>query len=222
VLPRIEPGRTIVVEERWRGHLWSAVPQRVIDANSSELVTFVPAGTTSVTASCRGLAGTEHLTRSERKLNALKTLQARPLQFSESPTKLNFYAADRWARINLGWDPSDGRFMGWYVNFEMPAIETPDGLQTIDLVLDIYVNADRSWHWKDEDDFDLAIDAGVISNDLRQVFRDEAHRVLKELDQQQGPFVPHWRSFRPDRDWPLTNVQLVARYGDSPSAFCFG
>ncbi len=61
----------MVVEERWRGLLWSAAPHVVASSRSTELVTYVPAGTVSVLASNRGLAGTEGLTRDERKLLAL-------------------------------------------------------------------------------------------------------------------------------------------------------
>lgn len=149
MLPPFEPGQTIVVEERWKWLLWSAVPQLVVDGDSHRLVTYVPAGTVSVVGSNRHVPGADQLTRSERKLEALKMLQVRPLAISETPDKLYFYTSGSWARVNLGWDPTDGHFMGWYVNFEQPVVGTAQGLAGKDLVLDLYIEPDGVWTaWK--------------------------------------------------------------------------
>lgn len=50
VLPVFEPGSVIVVEERWRGRLWSAEPHRVISSDPARLLTEVPAGTVGLVA----------------------------------------------------------------------------------------------------------------------------------------------------------------------------
>lgn len=203
VLPSFKPGQTIVVEERWKGLLWSAVPQTVVEGDSARLVTYVPAGTVSVVGSNRHVPGAEHLTRSERKLEALKTLRVRPLVISETPHKLYFYTADRWTRVNLGWDPSDGRFMGWYVNFEQPVVGTAQGLAGKDLVLDMYIEPDGAWRWKDREDFEVAIDEGVLAPGLNLTFEDQAREVLRDADDQAGPFAPGWQRFQADPDWSV-------------------
>ncbi len=50
-----------------------------------------------------------------------------------------------------------GEFRSWYVNLEEPGTRWDDGvaagIDTIDYDLDIVVAPDRSWHWKDEDEF---------------------------------------------------------------------
>lgn len=206
MLPVFEPDQTIVVEERWHGRLWSAVPHRVISSNDAELISYVPAGTTSVVASNRGLPGTEGLDRSGRKLRALEDLRVRPMEISESPTKLYFHTANRWARVNLGWDPADGRFMGWYVNFERPVVASAHGVQGKDLVLDLYVNADRTWAWKDRDAFETAITRGVLTADLRGIFEHESHLVLEELEYGVGPFAARWQEFEAPSAWTLPEL----------------
>src|SRR3954464_11704013 len=50
-----------------------------------------------------------------------------------------------------------GAFRNWYVNLEEPAVRWRAdgllGLDTVDQDLDIVVDADRGWRWKDEEEF---------------------------------------------------------------------
>lgn len=194
-------GSTLVVEERGRGLLWSAVPHVVVSSRITELVTYVPAGTVSVLASNRGLAGTEGLARDERKLLALKTCRARAIEHVESLNMLYLYRPDRWSRINLGWDPDTGSFPGWYVNFELPVRPTDHGLASKDLVLDLWVNPDRTWRWKDSDDYVRALEEGILDPTIRSSIEAEGRRVLEELDGRDGPFADSWATFLPDPAW---------------------
>ena len=45
------------------------------------------------------------------------------------------------------------RLVCWYVNLQAPLTITPLGFDTTDWALDVWVDPDGSWHWKDEDDF---------------------------------------------------------------------
>lgn len=191
----------MVVEERWRGLLWSAAPHIVVNSTITELVTYVPAGTVSVLASNRGLAETEGLTRDARKLLALKTCRARAIEHVETLNMLYLYRPDRWSRINLGWDPGTGSFLGWYVNFELPARPTDHGLASKDLVLDLWVNPDRTWRWKDSDDYVRALEDGILDPTIRGPLEEEGTIVLEELDARDGPFADSWATFHPDQTW---------------------
>ena len=192
----------MTVEERWHDLLWSAVPHRVISSSRTELVTYVPTGTIATRASNRGLPGTEHLSRDERKLRSLRTRQARVVEVPEAPDKLFICRPDRWSRVNLGWDPSTGQFRGWYINFERPTAVTPSGTATMDLVVDIWVNPDRSWHWKDREDFLEPLNDHTLDPEIRDRVEAETVEVLRELAASSGPFAEHWIDFRPDPDWP--------------------
>jgi len=54
-------------------------------------------------------------------------------------------------------DEDHGGFQGWYVNLEEPIDRWDDGalvgVDTADHALDIWVEPDRSWRWKDEGEF---------------------------------------------------------------------
>ena len=50
-----------------------------------------------------------------------------------------------------------GRFTSWYVNLELPVAPWRDaelaGADTVDWDLDVVIKPDRSWRWKDEEEF---------------------------------------------------------------------
>ncbi|MDX6295470.1 MAG: hypothetical protein QOH50_4545 [Kribbellaceae bacterium] len=55
------------------------------------------------------------------------------------------------------WDPVSGDFQGWYGNLEAAAVRWSDGVvagvDTVDQALDLWVEPDGSWAWKDLDEF---------------------------------------------------------------------
>lgn len=196
VLPVFEPGSVIVVEERWRGRLWSAEPHRVISSDPARLLTEVPAGTVGCYASNRGLPEAEGLTRDQRKHLALKTLVARPLLVPDRLDKIFVFEPDRWSRVNLAWD-HDQELLCWYVNFDLPVRPTDDGLWGKDLVLDLLVHPDGSWTVKDADDFERAVAEGILAPGLRPVLEAETRRVLADHEHRRGAFAPELTRLRP-------------------------
>lgn len=208
--PIFEAGSVIVVAEHWREQLWSASPQWVVESTANMLCTYQPAGTVSVRASNKGLPYAEGLSCSERKLAALATGESRPARTSENPSKLYVYTPGSWARVNLGWNPSDGRFLGWYVNFERPAQATDDGISSKDLLLDLYINPDRSWEWKDREEFKAAVDRRIVEPELQDTFEGEAQRVIARAIAGVGAFDPRWQTFLPPASWG--RPELPIRY----------
>jgi hypothetical protein len=45
------------------------------------------------------------------------------------------------------------------VNLQEPFRRSQFGFETMDLALDVIVEADRSWRWKDEDELETFVDA---------------------------------------------------------------
>ncbi len=161
----------------------------------------MPPGTVAVRASNRDLPGTERLSREQRKLAALADLRVRPVETVETLNKLYFWRPGRWSRVNLGWDPACGTFMGWYVNFEQPVAAAPTGIWGKDLVLDLLIAPDGSSTPKDEGDFEQAIAQGIVPDQLRALFAAEIAIVREEVDAGTGPFATSWQHFRPDPAW---------------------
>lgn len=208
-------GSTLISEDRWHGALWAAVPQRVVHSSDDQLATYIPTGAVATRASNRDLPGTKSLTRDERKMLALRTGEAQVAEVPEAPDKLFLYRPGRWSRISLGWDSSTGEFRGWYVNFEFPAQPTPTGISTMDLVIDIWVNPDRSWQWKDRDDYRRALDDHLLAPSIRGEIDTETALVLDELSSASGPFSDEWVDFQPDPGWATPRLTAEHAWGGS-------
>ncbi|MGX6604169.1 DUF402 domain-containing protein [Micromonosporaceae bacterium Da 78-11] len=102
----------------------------------------------------------------------------------------------------------DGRFQCWYVNLEERAVRWADGelagIDVVDQDLDVVVAPDRSWEWKDEDEFSerLAFPEHYWVPDEAAV-RAEGLRVIKQAEAGEFPFDGTWTDFRPDPTWQI-------------------
>jgi hypothetical protein len=102
----------------------------------------------------------------------------------------------------------DNRFTGWYVNLEERALRWDDGhtagVDVIDQDLDVVVHPDRTWHWKDEDEFTerLAHPHHYWVHDEAAV-RAEGLRVISRIEAGDFPFDGTWTDFQPDPSWPV-------------------
>lgn len=101
-----------------------------------------------------------------------------------------------WLFWTEAWD-----FRGWYVNLQEPQVRTPVGFDTCDQVLDIWVEPDLAWSWKDEDELKDAVRLGRFKPDEAAAVRLEGERVLEEW-----PFPTGWESWRPDPSWPVPQL----------------
>jgi hypothetical protein len=99
------------------------------------------------------------------------------------------------------WNAADMSFRSWYINLEEPLRRTAFGFEFLDQWLDVIINPDLSgWHWKDEDEFQEAIDLGLISKEKAAHFRAEGERVANWIQSGQSPFNG-WEKWRPDPSW---------------------
>lgn len=102
----------------------------------------------------------------------------------------------------------EGRFTEWYVNLEERALRWDDGgvagIDVVDQDLDIVVAPDRTWWWKDEDEFAerLALPEHYWVQDEAAV-RAEGRRVAKLIEAGEFPFDGTWTDFVPDPAWPV-------------------
>ena len=98
---------------------------------------------------------------------------------------------------------ADQRFLGWYVNLEIPLGRTGIGTDRIDGALDVAVAPDRAWRWKDEDEADAAVAAGTLTAAQLSQLRAEGERMIALAESGAFPFDGTWCDFRPEPDWPV-------------------
>jgi hypothetical protein len=95
------------------------------------------------------------------------------------------------------WD-EDWNFVCWYVQLHAPIVERDGVLDTMDHALDVFVEPDGTWRWKDEDDFAEAQALGVFTPEEASAVRAEGERVIAAR-----PWPTGWEGWRPGSDRPL-------------------
>ncbi|MDI6102678.1 DUF402 domain-containing protein [Actinoplanes sp. NEAU-A12] len=114
----------------------------------------------------------------------------------------------------------DGRFYRWYANLEAPSVswrgDGMAGLDTSDWDLDVVIEPDRSWAWKDEDEFvaRLAMPESYWVDEEDRVRR-AGKEVIELVEAAAFPFDGTWCDFRPDPDWPAISRDLPAGWDRS-------
>jgi hypothetical protein len=115
-----------------------------------------------------------------------------------------------------------GALRTWYVNLERPAVRWRDasiaGVDTIDYDLDLIVAPDRTWRWKDEDEFAARLrESRLYWVDDEAAVWAEGERLAKLAEAGEFPFDGRMTDFRPDPAWTVP-VAMPAGW-DRPRAW---
>ncbi|MFI6362344.1 DUF402 domain-containing protein [Nocardia sp. NPDC050630] len=108
-------------------------------------------------------------------------------------TRVAIMYAKRYFAIVPTWD-EHGEFLWWYVNFQLPFTRTTDGVDTSDLHLDLIVEPDLSYRWKDEDEYALAIRLGLVPEHWQHAIEGACEEALDLVARRAGPFAEDWRT----------------------------
>ncbi|MFF0449362.1 DUF402 domain-containing protein [Streptomyces sp. NPDC004609] len=114
----------------------------------------------------------------------------------------------------LFWDPG-WEFKSWYVNLEEPRTRWADGIDSEDHFLDISVYPDRSWQWRDEDEFAEAQRVGLMDASKAARVREAGQAALEVVRAWGPPFSDGWEQWRPDPAWQVP--ELPADWGRTPA-----
>ncbi|MFJ7075025.1 DUF402 domain-containing protein [Streptomyces sp. NPDC098781] len=105
----------------------------------------------------------------------------------------------------LFWEPG-WRFKNWYVNLEEPLARWTGGVDSEDHFLDISVHPDRSWHWRDEDEFAQAQRDGLVDEGLAARVREAGQAAVEVIRGWGPPFADGWQNWRPDPSWAVPSL----------------
>jgi predicted RNA-binding protein associated with RNAse of E/G family len=94
----------------------------------------------------------------------------------------------------------------WYVNLQDPPERSAVGFNTMDHELDVIVELDGSWRWKDEDELAEAIRRGVIAPEDEWRLRTDGERAVRRILHGEPPFDRDWSTWRPDPSWPAPEL----------------
>lgn len=99
------------------------------------------------------------------------------------------------------WRADSNDFLLYYINFQLPFQRSHCGIDTLDLDLDLIINPDFSFRWKDEDDYQKAIDHEVIMPEWTQEIEIAKKEIFNKLEKRQYPYDGSWLNWMPDPNW---------------------
>jgi hypothetical protein len=201
---RRAPGEVIVQQEVWDGLVWAARPMVVVEDDGDFVALWFPKGTTWK----RPIPPPDHPAVDDRGARLASCLVRREWVFEDAEWEvatLVLMRAGEWSAVWVSW-LDDGTQWGWYVNLQEPYRRTPLGFATMDLALDVLVDNDRTWRWKDEDELATFVAAGVLDDSLAAQLREEGLRVARRAERNEPPFDGTWPEWRPDPSWHLPEL----------------
>ena len=190
-------GDVIVWRGVFRNRVWHAQPVIVVKDTPEEMcVTLLP--------------GTECVAP-EGYLDG-KDSAKRRWSFKEKDWKLENYAwrtnrllillvPDTYYSTMFFWRADSNDFLLYYINFQLPFQRSHCGIDTLDLDLDLIINPDFSFRWKDEDDYQKAIDHEVIMPEWTQAIEIAKNEIFNKLEKRQYPYDGSWLNWMPDPNW---------------------
>jgi len=125
---------------------------------------------------------------------------------------LMLHEPGRMNTIWLLWRDPGWEFVGYYGNIQAPLKRTRIGFDTADYLLDVSIDPDLSWRWKDEDEWELAREHGLIDADLLDEVRREGERIIADIAARLWLFDAGFEAWPPDPAWPIP--QLPANWDD--------
>ncbi|MDX2697087.1 DUF402 domain-containing protein [Streptomyces ipomoeae] len=105
----------------------------------------------------------------------------------------------------LFWEPG-WRFKNWYVNLETPLARWDGGVDSEDHFLDICVYPDRTWDWRDEDEFAQAQLDGLMDDQAAERVREAGRSAVEVIRAWGSPFADGWQHWRPNPAWGVPSL----------------
>jgi protein associated with RNAse G/E len=108
--------------------------------------------------------------------------------------------------VFLFWSDRTSEFEGWYVNFQLPFRRTDWSIDTLDLEIDLIIEPDGSWRWKDEAEYQSGVWRGSIPADVAAEIEKARKEVLSLLSSGSRLFDRKWLEWQPDPKWEIPRL----------------
>jgi hypothetical protein len=197
---RFATGDAVLLRSVYRGHVRWAFPHHYVGEDGGRILIFCGPGNHG-----------RHVPRGDDGHEAVKVWMSgeRPEPWTwQRSNVLRLMRPGEGHDVEVWWDES-WSFLGWYVNLQEPLRSSALGFDTCDLALDVWVEPDETWSWKDEDDLAVLVAHGAVSDEEAREVRAEAERVIAAR-----PWPTGWESWRPPPHWeplPLPDGWDVVR-----------
>ncbi len=192
--PHWNPGDTVVLRGTFHGILLYGGPAFCVRDEPELVALYWPAGI-RVRQFPRRMTARDMLTLREANLTDHTWTGTDVLMLSNPSEGCSIW---------LMWETGTTDLRCWYINLEEPLKRTRVGFDAMDWQLDIVVSPDRSrWRWKDEDEFEAWIAAGLITPTAAESIRATGLAALKRLQENRPPYCDGWENWRPPAAWGI-------------------
>ena len=184
-----EKGDVVAWREAWHGQEYVAIPVRVVEDTDRQLVVYVAEGT-RYSFPPGGWPFAEHhpwAAQGEWRGHGTLVLMRPAGAYS----------------IWHFWKGDERRFAGWYVNLQEPFRREGLSYVTQDQELDIWIEPDGTWRWKDEQELEDWVGRGRFTREEVTEIRRAGERVVAEW-----PFPTGWEEWTPDPAWSVPALPL--------------
>jgi protein associated with RNAse G/E len=114
---------------------------------------------------------------------------------------LMFLEPDKYYSCFLFWNHEADRFDSYYINFQLPYSRSHIGFETLDLDLDIVIDPQYNWTWKDEDEYRDGIREGGIQQKWVKGIEQAQPEVFDRIRNHRYPLDGSWTRWKPDPAW---------------------
>jgi predicted RNA-binding protein associated with RNAse of E/G family len=174
------------------GRIEMCWPCRVVRDDAELLALFIAAGS-------RYKAGPKR-TAAEKRARPAPPVP--PDEYVWRADTLRLMFPGRSHSVSLFWqrDAGESAFTKYFVNIEEPFRRTSIGFDTQDHTLDVVVQPDLSWAWRDEGEFENHLANGFFTAALVDSVRAEAKLVVDEMARGKHAAVA-WTAWSPNSTW---------------------
>jgi hypothetical protein len=191
---RFEPGTSIALREVWQGIVWAGRAALVVEDTPEQVMLFIPVGT-------RWFAPVRDGRRLKIPQRDFELAELR----NDDKHVLSFAWPGSFAAVLLEFRP-DWSPLHWYINLEDPLRRSEIGFDTLDHKLDVILELDGAWRWKDEDELAETIRRGLLDAAEEPMLRAAAERAVERIVGREPPFDRDWTTWRPDPAWPVPGL----------------
>lgn len=183
----MKPGETVVLRTVRNGRVRNALATTYVDHADGVVALYVPPGAEAIRPSTTLRRG--------NLVSFDEPWQHEPDAWRNNHTLWLERLHEPYS-LNLFWN-ADWEFLEWYVQLQDPLRRSHAGFDTVDHLIDVVVEPDGSWAWKDEDELAQGVELGLFGAEDAKAAKATAERVLAEW-----PFPTGWEEWRPDPAWP--------------------
>jgi len=192
-----KPGDIIVWRGIYRNRVWHAQPVIVVKDTPEETVVALLPGAKGVAP--EGYADGKD--RDKRRWSFKdKDWQLQNYQWRTNRLLFLLEPQKYYSTIYF-WNGNSNEFLCYYINFQLPFQRSHCGIDTLDLDLDLVINPDFSYEWKDIEDYRIAIEKGIIFPEWTREIDAAKSEILDKLEQRQYPYDGSWLNWMPDPGW---------------------